>query len=175
MRTFVKPSHRPIGNRSNGYNFLPGPDWKPPIRCQDHRCIHCRRQFWTNHSSQRWCTRECWLASLRAHLSHSTCPICATKFTTRLTPRGPKRHCSRSCYGVSRRGPRHHRWRTGRYAKSIPLQVGQHQEAPQSIDAQMGDRGASNRDPGHETASTKDLVNMRQIGQMPETMALDTD
>ena len=178
MRTFVKPSHRPIGNKGNGYNFIARPGWRPPIRCQDHRCIECRRQFWTDHPTQRWCSRECWLAALRAHLSPlPLCPICGTKFMARLTPRGPKRHCSRTCWGLSHRGAQHHRWRNGRYAKSIPDQVGiHHQESPPSTEVPMGrDQDVPSRDRGRETANTKDLENVRQIGQTRKTMTLVED
>ena len=53
------------------------------------------------------------------------CPVCGKQFKSRRTPLGPQQHCSQRCYGLSRRGPKHHRWSTGRYAKPIPTQIEQ--------------------------------------------------
>ena len=125
MRTFEQPRHRPIGNKGNGYNFLVQPGWRLPIRCKEHVCIRCHRQFYGNHEQQRWCTRNCWAAWRRTHGRLSTCPVCGKQFKSRRTPLGPQQHCSQRCYGLSRRGPKHHRWSTGRYAKPIPTQIEQ--------------------------------------------------
>ena len=66
---------------------------------QSHTCVHCKSEYLTGRSNQRFCSEACQKFSHRyvSLKERDPCPVCKKKFESR----NKKIYCSMECYKKS--------------------------------------------------------------------------